>query len=293
MTDLIKKWTARQIDLGSFNQRAAVYRFAVKMSFLTIILSMLFSVLVMPLIRVSGLLPMTLTIAEAVSLAVAVSWLVGGCVSGVLAVITGYAIYDLSASRAEFEHLSRTDMLSGLLNRRAFSEVFDRTHDDASLVIFDVDRFKAINDHYGHAAGDRVIATVAAILSAVFPAHASIGRLGGEEFGVILPGGLLHERRQLVDLACRQIAAASVVADGHMLSVTISGGIADFWKGRRQEVVYSAADKALYLAKAAGRNRVVHEGDGISHGSFGHFNGGHQTGHTGDHAEALRAGGAV
>lgn len=270
MTDLVKRWIALQVDLGSFDRRDTIYVFAVKMSFLTIILSMLLSILVMPLIRLSGFLPTTLTIAEAVSLAVAVSWLVGGAVSGMLALVTGHAIYDLSLSRAEFQHLSRTDMLSGLLNRRAFSDILQETHENASLVVFDVDRFKTINDCHGHAVGDRVIENVAATLLAAFDDRAIVARLGGEEFGVIVHGEELADRMCVVRKARDLIAQMEVVVeDNTSIRLTISGGVADIWPQRRKDLIYSTADKALYLAKAAGRNRVVHESEGLGQSGYG------------------------
>jgi predicted signal transduction protein with EAL and GGDEF domain len=94
-------------------------------------------------------------VEHAVIYGVAFSWLIGGIVSGVLALVAGCAMHQLSVSRAEFERLSRTDMLSGLLNRRAFTEALDDCRWPACLAIFDVDRFKAINDRLGTPAAMR------------------------------------------------------------------------------------------------------------------------------------------
>lgn len=98
--------------------------------------------------------------------------------SAILAVLTGYSIHEISVSRAEFERLSRTDTLSGLFNRRAFAESMAGADKDASLVIFDVDRFKSVNDRYGHAAGDAVIVAISGVLSKIFSEQAVVGRLG-------------------------------------------------------------------------------------------------------------------
>jgi hypothetical protein len=163
-----------QVDLGSFDSRAAVYNFALKMTFRAVLLAFLFNLAFLPLGYALGLVPLSL--ADAVKLSVACSWLFGGAVSGALALITGHVIRDLSVSRAEFERLSRTDMLSGLLNRRAFNAALAETAPGASLAILDLDRFKAVNDGHGHCAGDEVIKAVASILREVFATgHFALG----------------------------------------------------------------------------------------------------------------------
>ncbi|MBB4566217.1 diguanylate cyclase (GGDEF)-like protein [Rhizobium leucaenae] len=156
-------------------------------------------------------------------------------------------------------------MLSGLLNRRAFTEALEEAQDDASLVIFDVDRFKTINDRYGHASGDAVIVAVSQIFSGIFEGRDVIARLGGEEFGAIVHGRDLAERIARIEGVKTQIADHAIAVEGAAVKITISAGIADIWGERRKEVVYAAADKALYLAKALGRNRVVHESEWLNH----------------------------
>lgn len=258
---LIRRWISLQIDLGSFQSREAVYGFALKMTFRAVLLAFLFNLIALPIFHVLGLLPLSL--GEMIKLSVAFSWLVGGAVSGALSIVTGHVIRELSISRAEFERLSRTDMLSGLLNRRAFSEALSSTRNQASLAIFDLDRFKSINDCYGHCAGDVVIKAVADALLEICGTANTTARLGGEEFGAIIRGGTLEYRMDLIERVRAQIASSALPFEGLAIRTTISVGVAEFRDDRRRETVYSAADRALYLAKTGGRNRVVHENDGL------------------------------
>ncbi|QLF71086.1 GGDEF domain-containing protein [Peteryoungia desertarenae] len=248
-----------QVDLGGFDQPGAIRRFALKMSFKAVILSSLVTIAGLPLLHFVGLLPVSLV--EAVQLAVLFCWLFGGVVSGILALLTGYVLRELTLSRREFERLSLTDVMSDLANRRAFNLALRDVDENCSLVIVDIDRFKAINDGYGHQAGDGVIRGVAAILREIFGADHLVARLGGEEFGLILRGGGAAQRIAQVERARTIIAARGVSHDGVVIGVTISAGLADFLPGRSSEYVYSLADQALYVAKTGGRNRVVHEAD--------------------------------
>ena len=259
----MKQWISLQTELGNFQQRRTIYIFALKMSFTAVILSIAIILVFLPVLQWLGLLP--LPILEAIRLCVLLAWLIGGTVSGALALLAGYAIHKLAVSRAEFERLSRTDMLSGLLNRRAFTEALDEATDDASLVIFDVDRFKTINDRYGHASGDAVIIAVSQIFSSLFEGKDAVARLGGEEFGAIVHGRDMAERIARIEGVKALIANHAIAVEGGAVKITISAGIADIWGERKKEVVYAAADKALYLAKALGRNRVVHESEWQNH----------------------------
>jgi diguanylate cyclase (GGDEF)-like protein len=259
----MRKWVSLQAEFGNFHHRGTIFVFAIKMSFSAVILSSVVILACLPPLHMLGLLPVPLH--AAIQFGVVLSWLIGGVVSGALAMFAGYAIHELSVSRAEFERLSRTDMLSGLLNRRAFTEALERVEGEASLVIFDVDRFKAVNDRYGHACGDSVIVAVSKIFVGVFHGESVVARLGGEEFGAIVRGGNLTERVGTVEKARALIAEEEMVVEGGVARITISAGVADIWNGRKKETVYAAADKALYLAKALGRNRVVHESETALH----------------------------
>ncbi|MGG7578700.1 GGDEF domain-containing protein [Rhizobium sp. Nf11,1] len=263
----MRNWMSLQADFGNFQYRRDVYVFALKMSFLAVIVSGAIIALTIPPLAFLGLLPVTLS--HAIGFGAIFSWLVGGTVSGMLALAAGFTMHELTLSRAEFEKLSRTDTLSGLLNRRAFTEALDGTEGDASLVIFDVDRFKAINDRFGHACGDAVIAAVSAVLLSAFDEFSVVARLGGEEFGVIVSGEPLEARLERIEAVRADIAGKSIVAEGYEIALTISGGVADLIVGRNKQQVYASADRALYLAKALGRNRVVHEREGLHHAWHG------------------------
>lgn len=253
------KWVPLRAELGNFHNRRTIYIFTLKASFLSVLLSLLVVVIALPILSFMGAL--TLPLTDCLRLGIVLSWLIGGVVSGILAALTGYSMHEISVSRAEFERLSRTDTLSGLYNRRAFAEALDAVVADASLVIFDVDRFKAINDRYGHASGDAVIVAISRTLSAIFSGADVVARLGGEEFGVIICGGSVAERVARIECAKTLVCGNVIpIAEGD-IRVTISAGIADIWMARNKEAIYAAADKALYTAKALGRNRVVHEGE--------------------------------
>ncbi|PYB73411.1 MULTISPECIES: GGDEF domain-containing protein [Rhizobium] len=255
--DIIRTWLWRQIDLGTFDNQKAILGFALSVSCRAVILASAISLATLPVLYGFGFL--TMPIDEAVKITVAFSWLFGGAFSGAFAFVAGLVIRDLTQSRAEFERLSRTDTLSGLANRRAFNDAFARVDGEASLAIIDIDRFKSINDRFGHNAGDLVIQEISAIFRQVFGERHLVARLGGEEFGVILNGSEPAQRLALVERARSLVAGRGFVCDGIELSVTMSAGVAEFLPDRRPEWVYAQADKALYLAKSHGRNRVMHE----------------------------------
>ena len=254
---LIGKRPWRRIDLGGFETPRAIWSFAFRVSFRSVIFTSLAGFVSLPLLYALDLV--TIPFDEMVRLTVAFSWLFGGVLSGSLAFVAGHVIRELVLSRRELERLSRTDTLSGLANRRAFNELFFATERDASLAIIDIDRFKSINDRFGHQAGDRVIQFISAVLQEVFGDQQLVARLGGEEFGIILRGGTTEQRLALVEQARQRVAAERFGFHEIDLLVTISAGVAEFRSGRRPDSVYAFADKALYRAKDAGRDRVFHE----------------------------------
>ena len=259
----MRQWISLQAELGNFQQRRAIYIFALKMSFAAVIMSLVIMLVMLPVLQWFDLLPVS--ISEAMRLGVFLAWIIGGTVSGALAALAGCSIHKLAVSRAEFQRLSRTDMLSGLLNRRAFTEALDQAEEGASLVIFDVDRFKTINDRFGHASGDAVIVAVSQIFEHAFAGEDVVARLGGEEFGAIIRGGDMAERIARIESIKMRIADHPIAIEGGSAKITISAGIADIGKERKSEAVYAAADKALYLAKTLGRNRVIHEYERLNH----------------------------
>jgi two-component system cell cycle response regulator len=170
---------------------------------------------------------------------------------------------ELAERNAALEHLARTDVLTELANRRHADEVLRasvaqaRRHQrDLCAVLVDVDRFKAVNDGHGHAAGDAVLRAVACHLTAGLREEDLAARWGGEEFLLLLPettdAGVVCERLRA------SIAARPVELDGGRgVAVTASFGWAA-WTGEESgEALVARADAALYVAKDAGRDRVV------------------------------------
>jgi diguanylate cyclase (GGDEF)-like protein len=173
---------------------------------------------------------------------------------------------DLELANSQLEALSRTDGLTGLYNRIYWEERlteefrrFQRTRSvNCSLVLFDIDHFKRVNDSYGHQAGDEVIRSTARILRESVRTTDLIGRYGGEEFGVMLVDTASDGAMVLAERLRTRIEAQTVQIDGREIRCTISLGIAqasDSTESHRQWI--ESADQALYKAKQTGRNRSV------------------------------------
>ncbi|MFD2647737.1 diguanylate cyclase [Devosia albogilva] len=163
---------------------------------------------------------------------------------------------------AEITTESETDNLSGLLNRRGFEaragralEQAQRNGSPASVVVADLDHFKAINDSFGHEAGDRVIVAFARILVATSDERTLIGRLGGEEFAVFIPGANVATARLYAEGVRSGFAGASAVA-GSGGRHSASFGVAALQPGDQLPDLLRRADMALYDAKRSGRDRV-------------------------------------
>lgn len=162
------------------------------------------------------------------------------------------------------ERLATFDDLTGVLSRRAFiarAEAITRATAAAkstfSIAILDIDNFKSINDRYGHAAGDVALAHVASLISHAVRASDVVGRIGGEEFALLLPSETKEAAGHLVDRLRAIIAASgSCVPDRDVVS-TLSAGVDAFREGDTLASVMARADAALYAAKANGRNCVV------------------------------------
>lgn len=167
----------------------------------------------------------------------------------------------------DLEHLASTDVLTGIANRRQLlnelEKEFERNrrwHHGFSVLMLDIDKFKAVNDTHGHAAGDVVIQRVAAISARLIRQVDSIGRWGGEEFVVLLREQSLAEAMVIAERIRKAIADAPIsISPDCELSVTCSVGVAALQASDASvQVVVDRADHALYQAKHAGRNRVAH-----------------------------------
>ncbi|MCC4116590.1 diguanylate cyclase [Aromatoleum toluclasticum] len=165
----------------------------------------------------------------------------------------------------DLRQLAQVDVLTGIANRRYLIDRAEQERRRAerfgqplALLMVDIDHFKAINDEHGHAVGDQVIRMVAQTCAGSVREIDIVGRYGGEEFVIVLPGTLPEGARELADRLRQQIAAIGVAgADGAPVAVTVSIGFADFEPGDDLEQLLAAADAALYRAKSLGRNCVV------------------------------------
>lgn len=163
------------------------------------------------------------------------------------------------------EELAIKDGLTGLYLRRYFLERFDeemsrhlRKEKEMSFVMIDLDHFKKYNDTFGHAAGDIVLKSLAAILQKVFGAPGNlIGRYGGEEFCVLLPECGPKEALELAEHLIKRVEEEEIVLRREKTHITVSAGVASFpLSARTKEDLIEMADQALYQAKRKGRNRV-------------------------------------
>ena len=159
---------------------------------------------------------------------------------------------------SELDYKSKHDPLTGIFNRRAIIEYTESRlrEGSAALIVLDIDHFKRINDEHGHPAGDAVIVELVQRLRAVVPAQGAIGRVGGEEFTVVLPEVTLADATQLAQ-AMRECVAAEPFGAPCGQTVTASFGVSQTSLGSRFDDVFGRADAALYQAKRNGRNAVV------------------------------------
>ncbi|SEG83665.1 GGDEF domain-containing protein [Marinobacterium lutimaris] len=168
-------------------------------------------------------------------------------------------------SRMEEEQLrARTDPLTGMPNRAAYDDRiaaelqrWDRYSTAFSVAVIDLDRFKTINDQFGHLAGDKVLRLVARVLQKNIRSSDFIARYGGEEFVVLFPSTGLEDARAASEKLCEAVAASPFNFRGEPVRVTISLGVAEVHVGDLSESLFSRADAALYQAKERGRNQVV------------------------------------
>ncbi len=158
----------------------------------------------------------------------------------------------------ELEYRATHDSLTGVFNRAAIIELVNRhfLRQDLALIVLDIDHFKRVNDSFGHPVGDRVIVGVVDCLKGVVPATAQIGRVGGEEFTVLLPGQGVDAAEEVAQAVRRAIEVhAFHLPDGS--GITASFGVSWAPSGGRFDDAYNLADEALYLAKRGGRNQVA------------------------------------
>ncbi|ULO05529.1 GGDEF domain-containing protein [Paenibacillus sp. 19GGS1-52] len=170
---------------------------------------------------------------------------------------------ELEAQQEELQFHATTDGLTGLLNRRHFLDIARKRlreeHVNVSLMLFDIDDFKCVNDRYGHISGDQVLTDFSLILQKAAGNCTLVGRFGGEEFAVFLTGMDKQQCSEMAEHLRKSIESATIRLDiGSQVRVTTSIGMV-FTTSDRVEIeeLYQRADKALYESKETGKNRVT------------------------------------
>ena len=170
--------------------------------------------------------------------------------------------HDLQEANARLDQLAGTDELTGTYNRRRFLEMTEGVRvladeDTACLAVLDLDRFKQINDNYGHLAGDAVIRAVTDIIVSHCAAGDIVGRYGGEELVICMPDCSSPQGQATAERIREALASAQIHYNGQPIHVSASIGVTAIRRGESIEQWIARADKALYEAKHRGRNCVV------------------------------------
>ncbi len=175
---------------------------------------------------------------------------------------------DIIRLNKKLEELSFRDELTSLDNRRSAHNMLanlvsqaKRYNESLCLTLMDLDHFKEVNDCFGHPAGDACLRHVSTVIKAMVRDSDIVARLGGDEFVCIFPRTDLDSARVIVEKIRQQLANSPLYFEGQEISQTLSFGIAELRKGKGAHELIAAADKQLYRAKKAGRNRVASESD--------------------------------
>jgi len=193
------------------------------------------------------------------------SFATASLLTGALSYRSAVMMRELNLARAELQHISRTDQLTGLLNRRGFEEAAGSTLAKARMakmpvvaLMCDVDRFKAINDQFGHEFGDRVLIEIAHVFRSFGEQNdVIVARHGGEEFAALIIGASGEQAMRYANTLRRACAALRVSRNGVSTNVTISIGLTVSESSTDLSHIMRTADQALYIAKNSGRDRVA------------------------------------
>lgn len=254
LVHLIAREFARPIE----NEAWSGPRLLLRMALYAYALSMLLRMLLI----LSGMEQDTLTPKTGNALAYIVGTMINGFWPLALALLVGQRL------EGQQRRLARTDPLTGILNRRGFEDRMEhelarsrRTGETVSMLLLDIDLFKRINDLFGHQAGDYALVRFAGRIGDNLREIDSFGRLGGEEFAVLLPATSHAKSFEAAERLRNSIAGMEFKADGKPYTMTISIGVAsNDSDGNDFAGLYGEADRRLYAAKETGRNRVVGRG---------------------------------
>ncbi|WP_411832792.1 GGDEF domain-containing protein [Pseudoxanthomonas mexicana] len=160
--------------------------------------------------------------------------------------------------------LVRVDQLTGALNRRGFDELFKRestralrTGQPLCLLLLDVDDFREINARHGHLGGDAALCHLVNTVQATLRGSDAVARFGGEEFVILMPDAPFREAQATATRLLQRISQRPFLHEGQRISITFSAGVACWRPGEPQDALIERADKAMYQAKSAGKNRIV------------------------------------
>lgn len=182
------------------------------------------------------------------------------------AVISHMDITDRKLIEFELSRLAATDSLTGLPNRRYFIETANREVErvrrfgaSTSVMMIDLDCFKSVNDTYGHAMGDQALCSFARTCKRSLRPTDLLARLGGEEFAVLLPGAGAESGIGVAEMLRRSVAETVIENSQGSINITSSSGVTEILRSDQSiDDALRRADSALYAAKRAGRNRVMH-----------------------------------
>ncbi|KIZ39726.1 MULTISPECIES: GGDEF domain-containing protein [Rhodopseudomonas] len=214
-------------------------------------------------LHLGGDLSATVPVGQVILSSILVSVIVSASLSAALSYRSALVQQQLTLARTELARAARTDPLTGLLNRRGFDEaataILEQAQSDHEVVALmcDIDRFKSINDQFGHEFGDRVLAEIGGILRRFAEANdLLIARHGGEEFAALLVGANAEHAVCRAE-ALRDLCATAVAVDEASVQITVSIGLTSHVGEIDLSSIMRLADQALYQAKDRGRNRVV------------------------------------
>lgn len=184
-----------------------------------------------------------------------------GVTAAALLVLVGFLFW----TARRFRDHARTDAMTGIANRRHVMELSERVFSQSAsagrplaLLLLDIDHFKKINDQHGHDVGDRAIRSIAEHVADLLPPDALFGRVGGEEFMIVLPGREHTEALAQAESIRREVSEQAFDAGGVAVDLTVSIGVAEYTaEVQRLDELYRIADQALYSAKHQGRDRIA------------------------------------